>query len=47
MQLLVPDLFIKVHIVIWDKKTIESSFICNFFYDNFGVNLQPVWNKLI
>ncbi len=47
MQLLVLDMFIKVHVIIQDKKMIESSFIRNFFYDGFGIDLQPVSNGLI
>ena len=47
MKLLVPDVFIEVHVIIWDKKIIESSFFNNFFYEDCGIDLKTVLNKFI
>ncbi len=47
MQLLVLGIFIKVHVIIRDKKTMELSFFRNFFYDSLGIDLQPMSNGLI
>ena len=47
MQSLVLDIFIKVYVVIWDKKMMESSFFNNFFNDNYSVDLQAILDELI
>lgn len=47
IQLLIPDMFIKVYIIIQDKKTKKLDFFYNLFHDNLGVNLQPMSNRLI
>ena len=39
IQLLILDIFIKVHIVIWDVKMMESSFYNNFIYDGYSIDL--------
>ncbi len=39
IHLLVQDIFIKVHIIIWDKKTMKSSLFNSLFYDNYAIDL--------
>lgn len=47
IQSLVPDVFIEVYVVIWDKKMLESSFVNNLFYDGYSIDLQTALDRLI
>lgn len=47
IQSLVLNIFLKVHIIIWDKKTMESSFFNNFFHNGCNVDLQTASDRLI